>query len=117
MVNRSKQKGTSFESLISAYLQEQWSPDIDRLPLSGALDRGDIGNFRVGERLVAIECKNHNRMDLGTWVFEAQREAENYKAVAGVVLHKRVGKGQPGDQYVTLTLRGFLDVLHAAMGG
>lgn len=114
MVNRSKQKGTSFESLISAYLQEQWSPDIDRLPLSGALDRGDIGNFRVGERLVAIECKNHNRMDLGTWVFEAQREANNYGALAGAVIHKRKGKGQAADQYITFTVRDFLDVLHAA---
>ncbi|OMC55426.1 hypothetical protein A5747_13640 [Mycobacterium sp. IS-836] len=116
MANRSKQKGTAYESLIRDYLKQEWSPDIDRLPLSGTQDRGDIANFRIGEHLLAIECKNHNRLDLGTWTFEAQREAANYGALAGVVIHKRKGKGQPGDQYVTLTLRDFLDIIHAAKG-
>lgn len=114
MANRSKQRGTAFETLIKTYLQEQWSPDIDRLPLSGAFDRGDIGNFRVGGHLVALELKNHSRLDLGTWIAEAQKEATHYGALAGAVIHKRRGKGQAGDQYVTLVLRDLLDVLHAA---
>jgi hypothetical protein len=116
VANRSKARGTSFESLIRDYLQHEWSPDIDRLPLSGRTDRGDIGNFRVGGRLVAVECKRHSRMDLGTWVFEAQREAEAYGAFVGVVVHKRRGKGRAGDQYVTLTLEDFVAVLAVAGG-
>lgn len=112
--NRSKAKGTAFESLVRDYLKDEWSSDVDRLTLSGASDRGDLGGFRVGDRLVAVECKNHTAMSLASWVGEAQREAENYRAVAGIVIHKRKGKGRAADQYVTLTLRDFLDILRTA---
>jgi hypothetical protein len=116
MTNRSKQKGTSFETLIRDYLKEQWSDDIERLPLSGEKDRGDIANFRVGanRRLVALELKNRTQVSLSQWVKEAQEEAINYGAVAGVVIHKRKGKGAAEDQFVTMTVREFLDIIHAA---
>lgn len=117
MTNRSKQKGTDFESLIRDYLKDEWSEIIERLTLSGKDDKGDISNFRVGGKSqykIAIECKNVASMSLGTWIAEAQTEATNYDAVAGIVIHKRRGKGQAGDQYVTLTLSDLLTILHAA---
>lgn len=117
MTNRSKQKGTDFESLIRDYLKVEWSDIIERMTLSGSDDRGDISNFRVGgssQHKIAIECKNVGSLSLAGWVKEAQEEAENYGAVAGVVCHKRKGKGQGGDQYVTMTLSDFLTILHAA---
>jgi hypothetical protein len=116
LTNRSKQKGTAFESLIRDYLKQEWSDDIERLPLSGEKDRGDIANFRVGSgrRLVALELKNRSQLSLSQWVTEAQEEAKNYDAVAGVAIFKRKGKGQAGDQFVVATLSDFLTILHAA---
>lgn len=117
MTNRSKQKGTDFESLIRDYLKEAWSDIVERMPLSGTDDRGDISNFRVGgnsQHKIAIECKNVRSLSLAGWVKEAQDEAVNYGAVAGIVVHKRERKGQAGDQYLTMTLSDFLTILHAA---
>lgn len=117
MTNRSKQKGTAFESLVRDYLQQAWSPIVERMPLSGNADRGDLSNFRVGtkqQHLIAFELKNRTQMSLSQWVREAQEEAMNYDAVAGVVCHKRKGKGAAGEQFVTMTLEDFLTILHAA---
>lgn len=116
MANPSKQKGTAFETSIVGYLRESWSDIVERLTLSGSHDRGDIANFRVGNarRLIAWELKNHKAMNLPGWVREAQEEASNYGAVAGVVCHKRRGKTAPGEQFVTMTVDDFLTILHAA---
>lgn len=116
MTNRSKAKGTSFESLIRDYLKEEWADDIERLTLSGSKDRGDIANFRVGKgrHLLALELKNQSRMALSQWVGEAQQEAKNYNAVAGVTCFKRKGKAAAGEQFVVATLSDFLTILYAA---
>lgn len=113
-MNRSKQKGTSFETLIKRYLQENWNPDIERLTLSGSKDRGDIGGFRVGGKLIALELKNCAQISLSQWIAEAQEEAKNYGAIAGVTCFKRRGKSKAEDQYVCLTLADFLIILNAA---
>ncbi|MBO0676887.1 hypothetical protein JRC04_05380 [Mycolicibacterium sp. S2-37] len=115
MVNAAKAKGTAFETLITTYLKQEWSEIIERLTLSGSNDRGDIGNFRLNSgRLIAWELKNRTQIALPAWVREAQTEAENYGAVAGVVCHKRKGKAAAGEQFVTMTLDDFLTILHAA---
>lgn len=114
MANPSKQKGTAFESLIRDHLKEVWNPDIERLTLSGSNDRGDIGGFRVGGHLLAWELKNRTQISLSQWVKEAQVEAKNYGAVAGVTCFKRKGKAAAGEQFVVLTLDDFLTVLRAA---
>lgn len=116
MTNRSKQKGSSFETLITTYLKERWSDNIERLPLSGVKDRGDIANFRVGNGryLVTWELKNRTQVALSQWIREAQEEAKNYGAVMGLTCHKRKGKGFAGDQYITMTVDDLLTLLHAA---
>ena len=116
MANPSKQKGTSFESLIRDYLKVQWSDDIERLTLSGSSDRGDIANFRLGGSggpLLALELKNCRQTALPKWIREAKAEAQNYGAMAGVVIHKQHGVAAAGEQLVTLTLSDFLDILRA----
>ena len=42
---------------------------------------------------------------LGSWLTEAETERGNDDALAAVVAHKRHGRGDPGEQLVTLTLR------------
>lgn len=105
-----KKAGSSFERLIADSLAWNLADDrIDRRVKSGAQDKGDIGGLRTrdGGRIV-VECKNTTRMDIGHWVREAGIEAENDNAIAGIVIHKRRGKGDPLEQYVTMTLRDLL---------
>jgi hypothetical protein len=107
-LNRSKQKGTAFESSIVPYLQAVWNHRIERRTLSGAKDRGDIAGFGTlgsGEfNEFVIECKNHKAMDIGTWVKEMETERSNANSQAGFVVHKRRGTTHAGSQYVTTTL-------------
>ncbi|MEV4991235.1 hypothetical protein [Pseudarthrobacter sp. LMD1-1-1.1] len=99
-----KKAGTSFERMVADYLAEHVDDRIDRRVKTGAKDRGDIAGLRHhGHRLV-IECKNAAKTLLGPWAGEAEVERGNDDALAGMVVHKRHGKGRPEDQWVTLTM-------------
>jgi len=99
-----KKAGTSFETLIAGYLAQHVDDRIERRTKSGAKDRGDIGGLRHhGHRLV-LECKNTAKTLLGPWAAEAEVERGNDDALAGLIVHKRHGKGQAQDQWVTLTV-------------
>jgi hypothetical protein len=111
-MNRNKQRGTAFERLIADGLAASLNDDrIDRAPLRGNADRGDIAGVRSPFGKVAIEVKNVSRLDLAGWVDESQTEKGNADAIAGVVIHKRRGKGQAADQYVTMTVRDLIALL------
>lgn len=113
MSNPSKQKGTTFERSIADYLKDNWSPFIDRRPLTGGSDKGDIANFYIGPHALAVECKNERQYNLAGWVKEAQREGVNSGSLAGIVVAKRKGKANPAEQYCILTLEEFLRCLRA----
>lgn len=106
-MSKSKEKGTTFETLVVEYLRERLgSREIERRTLNGRKDRGDVsGLFAFGQRVV-VEVKNHQRMDLSGWVIEAELEAGNDDTPIWAVVHKRPRKGakQMGEQYVTITL-------------
>jgi len=78
---------------------------IDRRVRTGARDCGDIGGVRAHGQRVVLECKDVAKLALGAWVTEADIERGHDDAIAGFVVHKRVGTADPGDQYVTGTLR------------
>ena len=106
-----KKAGTALESMVAAYLAAHVDDRIERRAKSGAKDRGDVSGLRhMGERLV-VECKNTARIDLAGWAAEAELERGNDDAVAGVIISKRHGKGQPGDQWVHMTLRDFVALI------
>lgn len=114
-MSRQRQKGTALETAVSTFLHDRLGDDrVMRMPLSGSKDRGDIAGVRtvLGEK-VCIEVKNHARMDLGTWLREAETERGNADAKVAVVVHKRHGKGQARDQLVTMTLEDFAVLLGA----
>lgn len=96
--------GPRFERQTADYLAEHVDDRIDRRVKTGAKDRGDIGGVRHMGGRVVIECKDVTRCDLAGWVTEAEIERGNDDALAGLVVHKRRGRGDPADQYVTLTL-------------
>lgn len=102
-------KGQTFERLTANYLRVALNDSrIDIRPKNGTNDRGDIGGIRtIRGADVVIEVKNHNRLELAEWLKEAEVEAGNADAAAGVVVHKRRGVGAASGQYVTLTLETF----------
>jgi hypothetical protein len=97
--------GSRFERTVADYLAVILEDDrIDRRPKTGAKDRGDIGGLRIhGQRIVA-ECKDTTRLSLPEWTVEAHIEAGNDDALVGVVIHKRHGVGNPGRQWVAMTV-------------
>jgi hypothetical protein len=114
MANRSKMKGTAFESAVAGYLAEALGDDrIERRTLQGTSDRGDIAGVRFMGRRVVVECKAETRHRVPEWLREAEAERENDGAVFGVVVAKRVGVGdkRTGEQLVLMTLETFAEIL------
>lgn len=107
-----KQAGARFERAVADWLADQLDDDrIDRLARRGNKDVGDIGwVLRNGQRVV-IEAKDCARLDLPAWTREAETERGNADALAGVVIHKRRGVGDPGQQWVTCTLDQLLAII------
>lgn len=104
MTRYHRQKGSTFERSIADYLARHIDDRIDRRVKNGAKDRGDIAGLRhLGHRIV-LECKNTAKIALGGWATEAETERGNDDALAGLIIHKRHGKGRPEDQWVTLTV-------------
>lgn len=110
MTNASKAKGTAAETAVVEYLKERGWTYVERRTLSGQNDRGDI----AGIPGVVIEVKNEKSLKLAEWIKEAEREKFNDSALVGVVWHKRVGKGNPGEWYVTMTGNQFASLLKEA---
>lgn len=114
MTNRNGAKGSAFERLIADCLALWVDERIDRRVKTGAKDKGDIANLRLGgvpRGRIVVECKNVKTMNLSGWVDEADIERGNDDALLGVVIHKRRGHGQPLDQYVSMTVRDLIALL------
>jgi hypothetical protein len=109
MSNRSKQKGTTFESAVVAYLQASGWPGAERRALHGSQDKGDI----LGVPGWVLECKNASRIELGEWVKELQAEIRNAGAAHGALWLKRRGKSSPADSYVVIDGQTFIALLKA----
>ena len=104
MTSYHRQKGSSFERMIADYLAKWVDDRIDRRVKNGAKDRGDIAGLRHHGHRVVLECKNTAKTSLGPWAAEAEAERGNDDALAGLIVHKRHGKGRPEDQWVTMTV-------------
>jgi hypothetical protein len=106
-----KKAGTSFERAIADTLARLVDDRIDRRVKTGTKDRGDIAGLRHMGRRVVVEVKNVVRLNLAGWTAEAEVERGNDDALAGLVVHKRHGKGDPLDAYVTTTVRDLIALL------
>ena len=109
-----KSAGTRFETVTATWLAARVGDDrIERRTRNGAHDRGDIGGVRtpLGDRVV-IECKNYGgRILVSEWLREVAVEAGNDDAPVGVVVAKRRGVGDPGEQVVLMTVETFARLL------
>lgn len=107
-----KAAGSKFERDIADILAQHVDDRIDRRVKTGSKDKGDIAGLRVHDQRVVIEAKNCSKISLGTWMAEAEVERENDDALAGLIAHKRHGKGDPLDQWVTTTMRELIALLN-----
>ena len=111
--------GARLEITTAKHLRKRLeTPWIDRQPKNGAKDMGDIAGVTLGRNYLAIECKNTSGGSLTAAHNEAVREAANIIAdgrhgdqVKPVVIHKRHGVAEPGDQWVTMTVDTLIDLI------
>lgn len=101
IMSRQRAKGTSAETALLKYLQDKGILAV-RNPLSGSKDKGDLTTF--GKNRFTIEVKNVKRMELSTWLDEMLKEQKNADTEFGVVVHKRIRKGDPAEWYATMTV-------------
>lgn len=107
-----KSAGTRFESSIVSALAAHVDERVERRARSGARDRGDVSGLRSAHGLrVVVECKDVAKIALGTWYGEADVERGNDSADVALIAHKRRGKGDPLDQWVTCTVRDLIALL------
>lgn len=99
-----KRAGARFETDIAAYLAARVDARIHRAHAHGSKDRGDVDGVRFMGMPIVVECKDTARVSLPEWTDEAHVEAGNADALVGVVVHKRVGTRQPGEQWVSMTV-------------
>ena len=106
-----KKAGTAMETLVAKYLAEHLDDRIERRRLSGSKDRGDLSGVRHMGQRIAVEVKNTSRINLAAWAQEAEIARGNDCAGVAMIVHKRHGKGQAADQWVTLTLGDFVALI------
>ena len=106
-----RQAGSRFERQVADCLAAHVDDRIDRRVKTGAKDKGDIAGVRHMGGRVVLELKDVTKLSIGTWVNEAEVERGNDDAIAGLVVHKRRGHGDPLDQYVTCTVRDLVALL------
>ena len=110
-----KAAGTRHETSIVGYLADHYDDIIERRRQSGAKDRGDVSGFRFAGRRITVEAKDYGgRFHVGTWLNEAELERTNDDADVCLVVAKRRGTTDPGDQVVLMTLRDLTCLLTGA---
>lgn len=118
MANRSKQKGTAFETLVRRFLNERGFPKAHRTALTGGDDAGDIHGIerRVTGRKAILQCKNQKKYDLSGWLDDTVEQASRANDAVPALVVKRAGKGEKavGDSYVVMRLSDFVELLGEA---
>lgn len=100
MTNRSKQKGTAYETELVQYLRARGWVHAERRTLAGSNDKGDISGL-IG---IVIEAKACKTFDLPGWLNELEAEVQNANADLGFVFVRRRGTSDRGRDYCVMTV-------------
>ena len=107
-----KAAGSRFERVVADTLAAHIDDRIDRKVRVGARDTGDIGGLRHYGQRVTVETKDYGgRYLIGPWLGEAEVERGNEDGLAGVVIAKRRGIGDPLEQVVFMTVRDLIALI------
>lgn len=104
-MNKSKARGTAWETRVVNFLRDHGFPYAERRALSGALDKGDVNVPGI-----VIECKAHKALDLAGWVDEMVKEKANAGVPIGVVVFPRRSHAT-GRSYVLMELEQFCEMV------
>lgn len=108
-MSTSKRKGDAWERAVVDVLRRAGHVHVERGYRLGAhSDRGDVDGI-VG---FLIECKDCARFELGVWMDEAVREAQECERVPVLVVKRR--RADPARAYVVIELGTFARMLHEA---
>lgn len=106
-MSANSRKGYFAEHEIELRLASAFPHHAIARPRAGAKeDRGDITGLPA-----VFSAKNCARLDLAGWVDDLPRMCKAAKVDVGLVWHKRRGRGDPLDWYVTTTGRLLLPML------
>ena len=101
----SRRKGNKAEVDVVNYLKAHgYDVETSRNARGGTQKGADI----LGDFPAAVEVKNQTRTDLAGWWAQAVEQAGDGDAV---VVHKRVGKADPGEWWVTMDLQTLVRLL------
>ena len=98
-----RRKGRDYESEVRRYIGQFF--EIINSNQSGY--EGDDWRLPAFDWLSG-ETKYRREDRLGSWIDQAKK---NSKGLVGVVVHKRWGKGDPAEAFVTMRLEDFLTIL------
>lgn len=118
-MSKQRVKGTKFETAVAEYLTMATGQEIDRNPLHGKNDRGDLRGLKINGEPITLECKNTKKLELSEFLKEAEKEAANNLSDYGVVVWKRpkIGIDNPiktADHAVIMTLSTFSQLINHA---
>lgn len=108
MSNPQKAKGSRAERAVADYLIAQGVP-CERIPAGATNDRGDL--WVPDSRFPSIDVKDHRSIELAQWVDRANEQRVHAGRSAGVVWHKRRGRSNPAEWYVTTSGEGLLRLI------
>lgn len=98
-----RNKGAAYERAVAKYLTEQGFPTTRR-----------IDNYHERDDLISCigwmshECKNQATMALASWIDQAVEQAG---ILIPVVWHKRKGKSDVGEHYVTMRAMDYMRIV------
>jgi hypothetical protein len=110
LVNRGRDKGTSWETQLVRFLQEYGWVHAERRARRGTRDAGDI----AGVAGVCIEAKNEKRIALAEYLDETQIEKANAGAAVAACWIKRPRKTSPAHGNVVMSGAQFVQLLREA---
>lgn len=104
--SHSRNKGNRAEQDLVRYLiSEGYDVQTSRAARGGYQSGEDI----IGDFPASIEVKNQVKLDLAGWWAQAQYQAKGRPAV---VVHKRVGKADPAEWWVTMDVATLIRLLN-----
>lgn len=109
-MSKQRQKGTLHESNVVGFLRQHGFPYAERRALNGQFDLGDI----TGCGPLVFECKNHKELALAEWLRETEQERVNANADYGILVAKRRGVWDAGQQYAVVSLEAMVRLLKQA---
>ena len=107
---KERRKGNEAERAVAQTLKDEGWAAVTSRAKNGTQDGYDI----ISDTPLAIEVKNHVRLDLSSWVTQARANADDK---VPVVWHKKRGESSPLNWYVTMEGRALVALLEMIRNG